>query len=279
MRSYNSFFLSDFVKKEDIIRRNNVRIFGEGEQVMLLAHGFGCDQNVWRHFIKAFRQEFKVVIFDYVGAGQSDLEAYNSVRYQSLDGYAQDVLDIIEALDLKKVIFIGHSVSSMIGVRASLRRPEFFENLIFVAPSPCYINDNGYVGGMEKEDIETLLSVMDSNYLGWSNSMAPIIMANANEPELAEELEANFCATNPEIAKEFARVTFYSDNRPDLKKITVPSLTLQCSEDILAPLEVGYYIQQHAPQNTLVILKATGHCPHLSAPQETIEAISTYLNC
>lgn len=244
----------------------------------MLAHGFGCDQNVWRHLIKAYRTEFRIIVFDYVGAGQSDLIAYNAERYKSLDGYAQDVLDIIHALDLKKIIFIGHSVSGMIGLRASLSHPELFKNLIFVAPSPCYINDGDYVGGMEREDVETLLSVMDSNYLGWSSSMAPIIMANNDEPELAEELEANFCATNPEIAREFANVTFYSDNRADLRNVKVPSLTLQCSEDILAPLEVGYYMQQYMPQNTLEVLEATGHCPHLSAPQETIEAINKYLN-
>jgi sigma-B regulation protein RsbQ len=216
-------------------------------------------------------------VFDYVGAGQSDLSAYNSSRYSTLDGYAMDVLEIMEALKLSDIIFVGHSVSSMIGVRAALRNPSGFSKLIFVSPSPCYINDAGYLGGMEATDLDGLFAMMDSNYLGWSASMAPLIMANSDQPELGEELASNFCATDPDIAREFARVTFLSDNRSDLQNLRVPSLTLQCAEDILAPLEVGYYMNNHTPKNTLAILKATGHCPHLSAPQETISAIDSYI--
>ncbi|WP_207420334.1 alpha/beta fold hydrolase [Desertivirga brevis] len=262
----------------DIVKRNNVRIYGNGNQCMLMAHGFGCDQNVWRHLIKAFESRYKIVVFDYVGAGQSDIEAYDPNRYSSLDGYAEDVNEVIQALELSKVIFIGHSVSSMIGLRAAIRHPEQFERLIMVAPSPSYINSEDYVGGMNREDIESLFEVMDANYLGWSTSMAPLIMGNPQAPELGDELAANFCATDPEIAREFARVTFFSDNRSDLQKLKVKSLSLQCSEDILAPLEVGYYIERNTPQNTLVIMKATGHCPHLSAPEETIAAIENYLD-
>lgn len=245
---------------------------------MLFANGFGCDQNVWRNFIPVFQDNYQLIFFDYVGAGRSDLSAYNSNRYSSLDGYAQDILDIIGALKLTEVIFIGHSVSSMIGVRAAMIQPDVFSKLIFVSPSPCYINDGAYTGGMERSDLDGLFSMMDSNYLGWSGEMAPLIMGNSDRPELGEELNTNFCATDPDIAREFAKVTFLSDNRADLTNLQVPSLTLQSSQDMLAPLEVGYYIKDHTPQNTLVILNATGHCPHLSAPDETITAIRKYIN-
>jgi sigma-B regulation protein RsbQ len=203
--------------------------------------------------------------------------AYDAERYSSLDGYSADVIDILEALDLRNVIFVGHSVSCMTGLRAAIVKPEYFNKLVFVSPSPCYINDGEYVGGLNREDLDGLFEMMDSNYLGWSSSMAPLIMGNADIPELGDELTANFCATDPDIARQFARVTFFSDNRPDLFKLTIPSLTLQCKEDILAPLEVGYYINKHTPNNTLVVLEATGHCPHLSAPAKTIEAINSYM--
>lgn len=261
----------------DVLKRNNVRVIGEGNQTIIFAHGFGCDQNVWRHLIQAYQNRYQLVLFDFVGAGQSDLSAYNSERYQSMDGYVADVLEVIEALAIKQVIFIGHSVSCMIGARAALAQPAYFSDLIFVAPSPCYFNDGDYMGGMEKEDLEALFNMMDSNYLGWSGAMAPLIMGNTDRPELGGELTANFCATDPDIAREFARVTFYTDCRTDLKSLTVPSLTLQCAEDILAPIVVGQYINQHTPGNTLVLLEATGHCPHLSAPAKTIEAIDGYL--
>jgi sigma-B regulation protein RsbQ len=262
----------------DILKRNNVKLYGKGTEYMLLAHGFGCDQHVWRHFIKAFEDEYKIIVFDYVGAGQSDLSAYNSKRYGVIDGYANDIIEILEALNLKKVTFIGHSVSSMIGVRVAVRKPDLFNRLILMAPSPCFINEAGYVGGMEKESVDALMKAMESNYLGWAGSIAPAVMGNPDSPELGLELTSNFCATDPEIAKEFARVTFLTDNRDDLKRLRIKSLTLQCSEDILAPLEVGYYIRANTLNNTLVILKATGHCPHLSAPEETIQAIRNYLN-
>lgn len=245
---------------------------------MLFAHGFGCDQNVWRHFIKAYQEKYTLVVFDFVGAGQSDLLAYDAVKYGSLDGYALDIVEIIEALDLKNVIFIGHSVSCMAGLRAAILRPAYFSKLVFVAPSPCYMNDGDYQGGLSKDDLDGLFEMMDNNYLGWSSSMAPLIMGNAESPELGEELTANFCATDPDIARQFARVTFFSDNRADLAKLTLPSIILQCKEDILAPIHVGEYMNRHTPNSSLVILEATGHCPHLSAPAKTIEAINGYLN-
>jgi sigma-B regulation protein RsbQ len=262
----------------NVLLRNNVRITGSGDQTLVFAHGFGCDQNVWRHLIKAFEPDFKCVVFDYVGAGASDLGAYESAKYQSLDGYAQDVLDIYEALALKSSIFIGHSVSCMIGVRAALLKPEYFSKLVFVTPSPSYINDGDYPGGMEKTDLIDLLDMMDNNYLGWSSMIAPMVMGNAGRPELTEELTNNFCSTDPNIAKEFARVTFLSDSRADLKRLKVPSLTLQCTDDMLVPPAIASYIHEHTANNSLVVLSATGHCPHLSAPDETVDAIRDYIS-
>jgi len=261
----------------DVIKRNNVRIIGEGDQSIIFAHGFGCSQNVWRHLVAVYKSKFKLVLFDFVGAGQSDLNAYNSKRYSSLDGYAKDVLEIIEVLNLKNTLFIGHSVSCMIGVKAAIAQPSYFKKLIFICPSPCYINDKEYIGGLEKEDLSNLLELMDTNYLGWSSFLAPQVMGNEDRPELGEELIDNFCATDPDIAKEFARVTFLSDNRTDLEILATVSLTLQCVNDILAPLAVGFYVEKKAKGNTLKILKATGHCPHLSAPEETIAAINGYI--
>ena len=262
----------------DLIKRNNIRVIGDGDRVILFAHGFGCDQNVWRHVIKAFQSDYKCIVFDYVGAGGSDHSFYDTKKYSNLDGYAQDVLDICEEFQLQDAIFIGHSVSSMIGVRAAISNPYYFSKLIFVAPSPCYINEKDYVGGLERSDLMDLLAMMDSNYLGWSSMIAPMVMGTPDRPELGEELTGNFCATDPKIAREFAKVTFLSDSRADLQKLTVPSLTLQCSNDMLAPLSVGYYIEHHTADNTLVILDAVGHCPHLSAPQETNRAIRSFLD-
>jgi sigma-B regulation protein RsbQ len=261
----------------DIIRRNNVHVFGEGEQPMLFAHGFGCDQNMWRLITPAFTPEYRVVLFDYVGSGQSDLSAYDPVRYGTLDGYAQDVLDICEALDLRDIVFVGHSVSSMIGVLAANRAPERFSRLIMVGPSPRYINDAGYVGGFERADIEGLLDLMERNYLGWASYLAPVVMKNDGRPELTEELRESFCSTDPKIARRFAEATFFSDNRGDLAKVQVPSLIMQCAEDAIAPAEVGSYLHRSLPNSTLRLMKATGHCPHISHPEETIEAIKNYL--
>jgi len=262
---------------QSVLTRNNVQVSGTGQQPMLFAHGFGCDQNMWRFMTPAFADDYKIVLFDYVGSGKSDLSAYDPRRYSSLDGYAQDVLDVIHALDLSDVIFVGHSVSSMIGVLASNREPSLFAQLIMIGPSPRYINDTSYVGGFERRDIEELLDTMDKNYIGWANFLAPAIMKNPERPELAAELSESFCSTDPVIARRFAEATFFADNRGDLQKVKVPSLVLQCSDDIIAPDSVGDYVTRETPGSTLHNLQATGHCPHMSHPDETIAAIKAYL--
>lgn len=263
----------------NVLKRNNVNVFGRGKQAIVFAHGFGCDQNMWRFVYPAFEESYKVVLFDHVGAGKSDCDCYNSDRYSKLGGYAKDVLEICEALSLRDVIFVGHSVSGMIGILASNIEPEYFSKLILVGPSPCYVNqEDGYMGGFNRSDIEGLLDSMDNNYLGWSRSITPVIMGNPERPELSTELGNSFCAMDPEIAQEFARVTFLSDNRKDLAKSTVQSLILQCSEDVIAPGYVGEYMHKNLKNSSLTILKATGHCPNLSAPEETINAINSYLS-
>jgi sigma-B regulation protein RsbQ len=263
---------------KSVIERNNVRILGNGTQPMMFAHGFGCDQNMWRYVVPAFENNYKIVLFDYVGSGKSDLSSYNSERYSSLEGYAKDVLDICRELKLRDIIFIGHSVSSMIGLLAALEEPDYFDRMIMVGPSPCYINDENYIGGFERRDIEGLLETMEKNYIGWANFLAPNIMGRKDRPELGEELTESFCSTDPVIAKQFAQATFFSDNRKDLSKLKVPSLILQCSEDIIAPLEVGKYISSQLPQSTFYQMKARGHCPHMSEPEETIQLIRQYLD-
>lgn len=259
------------------IHRNNVKISGNGSQPMMFAHGFGCDQQSWQFITDAFADHYKIILFDYVGAGHSDLSAFDPEKYSSLEGYAQDVLDICEDLDLRNVIFVGHSVSSMIGILAANKNPEYFEKLILIGPSPRYLNDENYFGGFERKDLESLFEFMDSNYLGWSSTMAPAIMGNPERPELGQFLTTSFCTTDPDIARSFARATFFSDNREDLEKVSKPSLTLQCSNDIIASERVGEFVRQHTPGNTLYQMKATGHCPHISAPEETIKAIKEFL--
>jgi sigma-B regulation protein RsbQ len=244
---------------------------------MLFAHGFGCDQNMWRYVWPAFADEYRVVLCDHVGAGGSDVRAYDRERYSSLQGYAEDVLDICHELALSDVVFVGHSVSAMIGMLAAIEEPERFARLVLVGPSPRYVNDDDYVGGFSREDIEGLLESLESNYLGWSSAISPVIMGNKDRPELGEELTNSFCRADPEIAAQFARVTFLSDNRADLARVSTPSLVLQCSEDAIAPQTVGEYVQRHLPDSRLVQLQATGHCPNLSAPEETIAAIRGFL--
>ena len=263
----------------DIFRRHNVRIFGEGTQPMLFAHGFGCDQNMWRWITPAFERDYKIVLFDYVGCGKSDLTAYDPNRYGSLDGYAQDVLEICAAAELKDVIFVGHSVSGVVGVLAANREPERFERLVLVAPSASYINEPpDYVGGFDRADIEGLLEMMDKNYLGWASFLAPAVMKNPDRPELKEELEQSFCATDPKIARRFAEVTFLSDNRADLAQAKVPALIMQCSDDSIAPIEAGRYMEARMPRSTFRQMQAVGHCPHMSHPDETIAVIREYLH-
>ncbi len=258
-------------------QRNNVSVFGAGTQPMIFAHGFGCDQNMWRWITPAFENDYRIVLYDHVGAGNSDLSAYQREKYSTLKGYAADLLEICAAEELSNAIFVGHSVSAMIGVLAAIQEPDRFEKLILVGPSPRYVNDGNYVGGFGREDIEGLLEFLESNYMGWAAAMAPVIMGNPDRPELGAELTGSFCRTNPEIARQFARVTFLSDNRVDLPKVRVPSLVLQCSDDPIAPHAVGEYVHANLTESEFMLLKATGHCPNLSAPQETIAAMKTYL--
>jgi sigma-B regulation protein RsbQ len=262
----------------DVLARNNVAVSGRPDgRTLVFAHGFGCDQHMWRWVAPAFEDEHRVVLFDHVGAGGSDAAAFSPQRYGSLHGYARDVLEILARLDLTRVVFVGHSVSSMIGLLAAIEEPDRFDRLVMVAPSPCYIDDADYVGGFSRADIDGLLDSLDSNYLGWSAAMAPAIMGNPDRPELGAELTNSFCRTDPEIARHFARVTFLSDNRADLSRVRTPSLVLQCSDDAIAPAGVGPYLAERLPDSTLVHLSATGHCPNLSAPGETVAAIAAYL--
>ena len=261
----------------DVLKRNNVKVFGSGSQPMLLAHGFGCDQNMWRFITKEFEDDYRIVLFDYVGSGHSDLAAHDAERYSTLAGYAQDVLDVVHALDLREIVFVGHSVSSMIGVLAANQEPDRFERLILIGPSPRYINDEAYVGGFERKDIDGLFEMMDRNFIGWANFLAPAIMKNPERPELGSELTESFCSTDPVIARRFAEATFLADNREDLSRVTVPSLILQCSDDMVAPQPVGEYVNEQLANSTLRIMKATGHCPHMSHPEETITLMKEYL--
>jgi sigma-B regulation protein RsbQ len=259
------------------IARNNVHTAGAGPAAMMFAHGFGCDQNMWRHVAPAFEDRFQTILFDHVGAGGSDLKAYDAKKYATLNGYADDIVEIGKELGLKDAVFVGHSVSSMIGLIASLKAPGMFKSLVMVGPSPRYIDDDGYVGGFKEQQIDELLEFLAENYMGWSATMAPAIMGNADRSELGAELTNSFCRTDPDIAKKFARVTFHSDNRADLEKVAIPTLILQCSDDIIAPLAVGDYMHNHMPKSTLVVLKATGHCPNLSAPEEVIAAMVAFV--
>jgi sigma-B regulation protein RsbQ len=261
-----------------VLARNNVRVFGQPDgSPIVFAHGFGCDQNMWRFVAPEFEADHRVILFDYVGAGGSDLSAYDAERYATLDGYAGDVLEIARELDLTDAVFVGHSVSSMIGVLAAAREPERFTKLVLIGPSPRYIDDEGYVGGFTRGDIEELLESMNANFLGWSSAMAPAIMGNADRPELGEELTESFCRTDPDIAARFARATFMSDNRADLATVSAPTLVLQCSDDVIAPTAVGEYVHREIAGSVFVQLDATGHCPNLSAPRETIDAIRAFL--
>lgn len=243
----------------------------------MFAHGFGCDQNMWRFVAPAFEKDFRIVLLDHVGAGGSDLSAYDKDKYSNLEGYADDVVEIGRELKLKDAVFVGHSVSSMIGVLASQKAPGMFGKLVLIGPSARYIDDEGYVGGFSVSQIEELLQFLDANHMGWSAQIAPMIMGNPDRPELGQELTNSFCRTDPEIAKAFARVTFTSDNRKDLARVAVPTLVLQCSEDIIASQEVGDFVNQNIPKSRMIVLKATGHCPNLSAPQEVVSAMRTFV--
>ena len=262
----------------NVIKRNNISIKGKGSQIIMFAHGFGCDQNMWRYVTPAFEQDYKIVLFDQVGAGESDFSAFIPEKYDKLEGYADDIIEIATSLQLQNIIFVGHSVSAIIGIIASQKSPKLFKSLILVAPSPAYINDGDYIGGFTKPEINELLESLDNNHLGWSITMAPVIMGNPEKNELSEELAHSFCRTDPQILKHFARTTFFSDKRELLSLVKMPSLILQCSNDLIAPQVVGEYMHQQMSGSHLVLMKATGHCPNLSAPEETIEAITQFLS-
>lgn len=262
----------------DVRARNNVRVSGAPNgRTLVFSHGFGCSQEVWRSVAARLENDFRVVLFDHVGAGHSDPSAYDPRKYDSLHGYADDVAQILDELDLTDAVFIGHSVSAMIGVLAAARRPERVGSLILVGPSPRYINEEGYVGGFEREDIDALLDSLDANYLGWSHEMAPLIAGNPERPAIGAELTESFCRTDPAIASHFAKVTFLSDNRRDLRLVTVPTLIVQCTADVIAPEAVGAYVHDTIKGSTLVHLRASGHCPNLSAPDELAAAIRDFL--
>ncbi|MBY0224015.1 alpha/beta fold hydrolase [Sporosarcina aquimarina] len=263
---------------QNILIRNNVNVAGRGTKAMLFAPGFGCDQNMWRLVASFFEEHFRVILFDYVGSGKSDYNAYSPSKYRDLKGYAQDIHDICAALELKDVIFVGHSVGAVIGMLASIQEPDRFEQLIMIGPSPCYLNDPpNYSGGFEREDLEALIDMMEMNYIGWANYLSQVIMKNPERPELSKELEESFCSTDPTVARQFAIATFFSDNREDVLKVTVPSLILQCSDDAIAPIEVGRYMHRTLSESTLYLMEATGHCPHVSHPEETVRLINKYL--
>jgi sigma-B regulation protein RsbQ len=262
----------------NVIERNNVIVKGAGANVMMFAHGFGCDQNMWRFVYPAFEADYKIVLFDHVGAGSSDLSAYSYKKYDNLDGYAHDIIEIANTLKVKDMVFVGHSVSAIMGLIAADIAPELFKSIILVSPSPSYINDEGYIGGFNRSEIDELLESLENNHLGWSMAMAPVIMGNPDRKELGGELSNSFCKTDPEIAKHFARTTFLTDKRDILQQAKIPSQILQCSNDIIAPVEVGHYMHERMPDSKLVIMNATGHCPNLSAPEETIAAITSYLH-
>lgn len=263
----------------NVLTRHNVRLSGQGPGApsIVFAHGYGCDQNVWREVAPAFEADYRVLRFDYVGAGCSDLTAYDRNKYGTLEGHARDVIELCAAAELDRPVFVGHSVSTNIGFAAARLAPDLFSGLVMVAPSPCYINQGDYVGGFEEEDIDGLLDTLDSNFFSWARMMAPLIMGNGDRPELGHTLANSFCATEPAIARHFARVTFRADHRGDLPHVRPPVLLLQCSDDVLAPQSVGRYLQGALPDATLVVLEATGHCPHLSAPEETTAAIRQFL--
>lgn len=262
----------------DILARNNVKVLGEGERTIVFAHGFGCDQDMWRYIVPGFEADYRVVLFDHVGSGRSQLQYYDASKYGDLRGYAQDVNEILDALQLRDAIFVGHSVSGMIGLLASIRDGSRFGRIVMIGASPRYVNDApDYFGGFDAGEIQALLDMMEMNFIGWASYMAPIAMQNPDRGELAEELERSFCSKDPHIARQFAEVTFLSDSRDELDHAPVPALILQCAEDSIAPIEVGNYLHAHLKNSTLRLMNAKGHYPHLSHPEETTSLIRQYL--
>jgi sigma-B regulation protein RsbQ len=261
----------------DILKRNNVKVSGNGSTTMVFIHGFGCDQNMWRLLAPSFQSRFRTVLFDLVGSGLSDLSAYDYSKYGDLDGYVSDLLEVIEETGKGPVIVVGHSVGATIGLLASIKSPETFIAQIMVGPSPCYINEGDYIGGFNRSDVDDLLAAMERNYLGWSSTMAPVIMGAPDQPALGDELTNSFCRTQPDIARQFASVTFLSDHRTDVEKSSTPALILQCSDDIIAPMSVGKYMHETMQKSTLRVIENVGHCPHLSAPHASVDAMEEFL--
>lgn len=259
-------------------QRNNVQVVGTDKPVMLFSHGFGCDQTIWRFLTPILAVDYQLVLFDHVGAGLADPAAYDPQKYASLDGYAQDIVEICRALELREVVLVGHSVGATIAMLAAIQAPEHFSRLVLLAPSPCYLNEPDYAGGFDRANIEQLLASMDSDYGSWANMFAALLAGESNDPALGAELVNRFCSTDSVVAKQFARVAFLADNRADMAHLQTPSLLLQCAQDAVAPAEVGEFLVRQLPHATLVQLRTTGHCPHLSAPLETLDAMRTYLN-
>ncbi|GAB3832410.1 alpha/beta fold hydrolase [Hymenobacter jeollabukensis] len=260
-----------------VLKRNNVHVAGRGQQTLLFVNGFGCDQTIWRYILPALAEQYRLVLFDHVGAGLSDAKAYDPTKYASLQGYAQDVLDVCAELALTDVTLVGHSVGAMIGALAAIQEPARFQRLLLLCPSPCYLNEADYHGGFDRVDIDNMLSFMERDFVEWADTFAPLIMGNPDRPTLSAELIHSFCQNDPVIAKQFARVTFLSDNRSDLARLHTPCLLVQCAEDLIAPLEVGDYLHTVLPDSKLVTLPVSGHCPHVSAPRETLAAMEAYM--
>lgn len=258
-------------------QRNNVRIFGTGTHSIIFAHGYGSDQQSWKAILPAFESDYRLIVFDHIGSGGSDTRQYDIDKYSTLDGYTQDLLDICRQLELRDAYFVGHSVGAMIGILAAIQCPQHFKKMVLISPSPCYINDTNYIAGFDSCDVEDLLSVMESDYQGWAYQMAPLLMGNLDRPELGQELKRSFYRNDTEISLQFARVIFNSDYRYILPRLSVPSLIAQCSLDAMAPPTVGVYMHQHLAHSQLLQLQANGHYPHLSAPEEIIEAIRTFM--
>lgn len=260
-----------------VFKKNNINIFGKGTQPMLFAHGYGCNQEMWRLVTPAFEEDYQIHLFDHVGSGESQVEKYDFSKYKSLQGYADDLIDICDSLSLKRSVLVAHSVSSMIATLAAVSRPDLFDKLIMIGPSPRYINEGEYFGGFDQQDIDELIETLESNYLGWSSFITPVIVGNPEKEEYSNELHTSFCSMDPAIAKHFAKVTFTGDNRQDLQKLKTPTLIIQTHPDVIAPKEVGNYVHSQISNSELVQLDCSGHCPHLTAPDLVIEAIRNFL--
>lgn len=265
--------------RNDVLKRNNVKVHGEGKPVLMLAHGFGCDQNMWRFIQPDLETDYTLVLFDYCGSGKSDTSFYSKERYSSLEGFARDIVEIADALALSDVVLMGHSVSSITGLLAANARPDLFSKLVMICPSPCFLNiPPDYHGGFDRSDLEELVALMDQNYVGWARYLAPLVMGSANSPELVAELGDSFCSTDPVFAKNFAKATFFSDNREDLKRLQLPTLILQSARDTLAAQEVGEYMHDQIAHSTFRVIQAEGHCLHMTHPKDVIRELKAFVH-